>query len=287
MKVMLVCNPRSGRRQAPEVRHRAEELAAAAGIALHVRMIEGPGHGTVLAQEGVEQGYDRVIGVGGDGTFNALAAGLMGSKVALGLVPMGSGNGYARSVGVPLKPEAALHRALTGPIRRMDMGYLNDRPFLGVAGIGFDAQVAHRFAESRGRGLWNYVRITLEEMADAAAMSVQVRANGLDLREEVLMVVCCNTREFGNGAVISPNSRPNDGQAELLLVRRPGWLPMIGAMAKLFTGGLQESRLVHLLTTTQARIVQPGTWAHVDGEPFTVGPTVEFRLESGCLWVAA
>jgi diacylglycerol kinase family enzyme len=159
MKAMVIYNPRSGKKQAPRITAIAARMEKALNVQLDLRAIDGPGHGTVLAKEAVSSGYDRVISVGGDGTNNAIAQGLLGSMVPMGIVAMGSGNGYARSIGLPLDPQKALHHALTAPARAMDICYLNDHLFLGTAGIGFDARVADRFDRSGTRGMFTYARI--------------------------------------------------------------------------------------------------------------------------------
>jgi diacylglycerol kinase (ATP) len=280
MKAAIIINPFGGKgRHAPRVRRLAERLAADRGVALDVKMIKGPGHGTELAREAVSAGAERVLCVGGDGTLNAVAAGMIGARVPLGVVPMGSGNGYARSLGLPQKAEEALWLALTGTPRPMDVGYLNDRLFLGTAGVGFDARVAERFARGKRRGMLGYLQIILEEIAGAGTLHVRVAANGQTTETHVLMLVFCNTREFGNGARISPGSRPDDGVAELKLVSKPPLRSLPLAFIELYTHRADRLRYIRSIPTTEAQVVQAGTLAHLDGESVAIGHTVRFRLE--------
>jgi len=284
MKATIIINPFAGkRRRALRVRHLAEKMAADLGVALSVKVIKGPRHGIELAQAAVSAGAERVLCVGGDGTLNAVATGLIGTGVPLGVVPMGSGNGYARSLGLPQKAEAALRVAFTGAPRSMDVGYLNERLFLGTSGIGFDARVADRFDRTKGRGMMGYLRIVLEEIVGAGTLHVRLSANGRTIETDVLMLVFCNTREFGNGARISPGSRPDDGVAELKLVRKPplGALPL--AFVSLYTRRADRLRYIRSIPATEAEIVQVGTLAHLDGEPTAIGHKVLFRLEPGRL----
>jgi diacylglycerol kinase family enzyme len=241
----------------------------------------------VLAKEAVSSGYDRVISVGGDGTNNAIAQGLLGSMVPMGIVAMGSGNGYARSIGLPLDPQKALHHALTAPARAMDICYLNDHLFLGTAGIGFDARVADRFDRSGTRGMFTYARIIVQEIFGAPPMPVELQVDGKTIKENVLMLVFCNTREFGNGADISPSSKPDDGFAELRLVRKPPFLPLIKAFYDIYTHRADGNPYLTNIPATQATVKQGGTMAHLDGEPLEVGHEVRFRLEAAKLLVVA
>lgn len=286
MRATVIYNPRSGKREAPRITAIAERVGRSLGADLQLREIEGPGHGRELALDAVRNGSERVISVGGDGTNNAIAQGLIGSTVPLGVVAMGSGNGYARSLGLPLEPEAALRHALSAAPSAMDVCYVNGSLFLGTAGIGFDARVAHRFDRSKGRGMFGYARIIVEEIFGARPMPVRVRTNGLVYAEDVLMLVFCNTREFGNGANISPASRPDDGLAELRLVRKPSFLPLLRAFVQIYSGRADRSRYIQNITTTEALIWQEGTLAHLDGEPLEVGHEVTFKLVPHCLWVA-
>lgn len=285
MKVVLIINPLSGKRKAPTVKAAAQRLADEHRVDLHIRTIEGPGHGTELAREAHAMGADRVISTGGDGTLNAVAAGLVGTTTPLGLVAMGSGNGYARSLKLPLKPEQALRIAFTGAPQLMDVCYLNDRLFLGTAGIGFDARVAHEFDATAGRGLWNYMRIILKEILGSRPMRVVVKANNETVESRLLMMVFANTREFGNGAIISPGSAPDDGQAELQLVSKPALLPLLKAFYDVYAGRADRNRHIRTIVTREAAVHQAGSLAHLDGEPVVIGNEVSFRLEPKKLWV--
>ncbi|MBK7945037.1 MAG: diacylglycerol kinase family lipid kinase [Flavobacteriales bacterium] len=286
MRALVIYNARSGKRKAPRIVSIAERVSRELGVHLELRAVEGPGHGTVLAKAGVSEGFDRVISVGGDGTNNAIAQGLVGTKVPLGIVAMGSGNGYARSIGLPLDPEKALRHALTATPRAMDVCYLNDALFLGNAGIGFDARVAHRFDKSKSRGMLGYARIIVQEILGAPPMRVVVKANQATGEHQVLMLVFCNTREFGNGADISPGSKPDDGLAELRVVSKPSLFPLLKAFFDVYTHRADSNKHVLSITATEAQVWQEGTLAHLDGEPMEVGHEVRFRLEPKRLWVA-
>jgi diacylglycerol kinase (ATP) len=286
MKAAIIYNPRSGKKAAHRIVGIADRLGPELGADFELLQVQGPGHGTQLARQAVAGGANRVISVGGDGTNNAVARGLVGTSVPLGIVAMGSGNGYARSIGLPLDPEQALHHALTAEPRRMDACYLNDELFLGNAGIGFDARVAHRFDKSKSRGMLGYARIVAMEILSAKPMRVVLKANRETTEHHVLMLVFCNTREFGNGADISPGSRPDDGIAELRVVRKPSFFPLLKALFDVYTHRADSNPNLIGLAATEAQVWQEGTWAHLDGEPMELGHELRFRLVPKCLWVA-
>jgi diacylglycerol kinase (ATP) len=161
----------------------------------------------------------------------------------------------------------------------MDVGYLNDRQFLGTAGIGFDARVAVGFDRMKRRGLVGYLRIILKEIAALRPMHVQVSANGRHTEANLRMLVFCNTREFGNGACISPASCPDDGVAELKLVSKPALAALPLACIDLYTGRAARVRYIRNIHTTEAIVVPDGTLAHLDGEPVAIGHELRFRLQ--------
>jgi len=285
MKAAIIINPFSGKRQAPRLRRLAERIAADLGVTLSVKTISGPRHGVELTRAAVSDGAERVLCAGGDGSLNAVATGLLGTTVPLGIVPMGSGNGYSRSLGLSQGAEDALRVAFTGKPQPMDVGFLNGQPFLGTAGIGFDARVADRFDRTKRRGMIGYLRIILEEIASARTIHVQVTANGQTTEADLLMLVFCNSREFGNGTRISPASCPDDGVAELKLVSKPPLRSLPLAFLDLYTNRADRSRYIRSIPTTEALVAQDGTIAHLDGEPVPVGHRVRFRLESRQLLV--
>ena len=287
MKIALIVNPRSGKRKAESIVVHTHELAKKLGHTVEVSIIAKAGDGKLFAQKAIAGGFDRVISAGGDGTLNAIACGLTGSDVPLGIVPMGSGNGYARSLGIPLDPLKALDLAFTGAARKMDVCYLNDLLFLGTAGIGFDARVAHKFDRSKKRGMWGYAKIILQDILSTKPMRVKITVNDQVIEEDLLMLVFCNTREFGNGADISPGSLPDDGIGELRLVKKPPLFPLIKAFIDIYTHRVDRSPYVRNIPATEAIVEQEGTLAHLDGEPIESGHEVRFRLEKARLQVIA
>jgi diacylglycerol kinase family enzyme len=185
LRVRAILNPRAG--VAARRTREAVEQGRPSWKDYAVYLTREPGHATELAREAVAAGADVVLAVGGDGTVNEVARGLIGSGAALGIVPVGSGNGLARALRIPLRPGAALCALESGARRRMDVGFLNGRLFLNVAGIGFDAVVGQAFHE-RGRkggrrGLLGYLRLSLLELRAYQAPRLVIEAGGerLDL----------------------------------------------------------------------------------------------------------
>jgi diacylglycerol kinase (ATP) len=270
VRVRAILNPRAG--VAAQRTREAVERGRPSWTDYAVYLTREAGHATALAREAVTAGADLVLAVGGDGTANEVAQGLLGSPAALGIVPAGSGNGLARALRIPLRPEPALAALESGARRRMDVGFLNGRPFLNVAGVGFDAVVGHAFHE-RGRtggrrGFFGYVRLSLVELRSyrAPRLTIEVAPARLDLA--AFVVTFANGPQYGSGAVINPGGKLDDGRLEVVVFEDgPLWKTMAAA-SRMFLGGLESLRGYRRLSgpgaTVTAEVPVP---AHCDGDP--------------------
>ena len=217
-------NPRSGAgldsRAAVTRTALVRDVLARRGLDGAIHVTERGGHARELAAAAVSSGADLVVVWGGDGTVNEVGSALVGSSTALGLVPAGSGNGLAASLCVPHEPNAALDRIFSTPPRAVDVGFLADRPFFNVAGIGLDAHIADLFnLRERGRrGKWPYVMIGVREGCRYKAQEYDVELDGARRRVSALLIAFANGREYGMGACISPGAELDDGLLEATIV---------------------------------------------------------------------
>jgi YegS/Rv2252/BmrU family lipid kinase len=243
-----------------------------------------PGHAIELAREAVAAGADLVIAVGGDGTVNEVAQGMIGSRAALGIVPVGSGNGLARALRLPLRPARALAALEAGTRRAMDVGRLNGGLFLNVAGTGFDAAVGAAFHEAgrdgSRRGFLGYLRLSLAEVRRYRPQPLLLEAGGARRELKPFMVTFANGPQYGSGAVINPGGRLDDGRLEAVSFEyRGSVLAVLAAAPRLFVGGLERARGYERISTNRitlsARSPLP---IHRDGDPVGSSDRVEVEL---------
>jgi YegS/Rv2252/BmrU family lipid kinase len=263
-------------------------VLAARGAEGTARLTEGPGHALELARAAVAARVALVCAWGGDGTVNEVACAVAGTGTALGVVPAGSGNGLARELGIPWDPAAALGVALGRRERLLDVGDVEGRLFVNVAGIGLDAHIAARFNARRSgrRGLWRYVVIGAREILRYRAREYTIRVDAETWRERALVVICANASQYGGGAVVSPTARPDDGQLELVVVtERPPLVALRDAL-HLFRGTLDRAPGVRTRRTPTVEIAasEPILF-HVDGETVTGGPVLTVRVRPAVLRV--
>jgi YegS/Rv2252/BmrU family lipid kinase len=282
VKVRAILNPRAGV-QAWRTREAVERGRPSWGD-YAVYFTREAGHATQLAREAVAAGADLVLAVGGDGTVNEVARGLFGSPAALGIVPAGSGNGLARALRLPLRPGAALAALERGARRRMDVGFVNGRPFLNVAGVGFDAAVGHAFHERgrRGgrRGLLGYVRLSLAELRSyrAPRLAIEVATQRVELT--AFVVTFANGPQYGSGAFINPGAKLDDGRLEVVAFESAPLWRTLGAVSRMFLGGLERLQGYRRLPGPGATVVLAAPAAvHCDGDPVGMAERIDVTLE--------
>ncbi len=285
--ILAIINPLSGTvpvAQKETVGEVFRQRATALGYTPEIAFTKHAGHATELATNAVERGIGRVLAIGGDGTINETARALRRTATALGIVPVGSGNGLARHLGLPLKPIRAIERALAGRPVVIDSGEINEHPFFCTAGLGFEAYVAHLFAQQAVRGLPTYLRTAFRAFW-------AYRPNRYELNEEgemeLFSLTFANAGQFGNGAWMAPKANIADGRLDQCELR-PFPAQMTGLLTwRLFSKTLDRSAFYRGSSITKAVVKTNGPLLiHADGEPLIL-PTgrAEVRVLPGSLLV--
>jgi len=290
LSTAIIINPISGGFGRGAARARAQlaqTIADAQGHDVELFITEAVGHARELAAAAVRRGAGLVVAWGGDGTINEVASALAFGDVPLGIIPAGSGNGLARELGVDPRPERALADALSATPRPMDVGDVEGRLFVNIAGIGVDAFVASRFSLARRRGFLGYINITVHALATYVPTTYRMTSSGGSVTARALLVTIANSAQFGNGARIAPGARVDDGLLDLVVVEERWRLATIAQLPRLFTG---TAHRIRGCTTQQIREVtieadEPMTY-HVDGEPVVGGNRLTARVHPGALLVA-
>lgn len=231
--------------------------------------------------------YKIFIAAGGDGTVHTIAARLAGTGKLLGVLPIGSGNGFARELG--FRPNI---RSLLKDIERnesfdIDMLTINDDLCLNVAGVGLDSFVAHSFDKLGTRGFWSYVWVTIGNFIRLRPFHAEISVKGgVTVSEDLFVLVTANTRQFGNYAFIAPEAVPNDGMLDIVMLRPfPKYLfPVFIYM--LFAKKLNRSKYyMHIRTDREVTVSTPETRFHIDGEPVTIKGDIKINVRKNALKV--
>jgi YegS/Rv2252/BmrU family lipid kinase len=282
VRVRAILNPRAG--VAPGAARRAVERGRPSWEDYEVLPTRAPGHATELAREAVAGGAELVIAVGGDGTVNEVAQGLLGSGVALGVVPVGSGNGLARALRLPLRPAGALAALEAGVRRPIDVGRLNGGLFVNVAGTGFDAAVGAAFdragQDGSRRGFVGYVRLSLAEIRRYRPPRLVLEANGQRRELRPFIVTFANGPQYGSGAVINPGGKLDDGRLEVVFFEYEGSIArVLVAAPRLFLGGLDKVAAYGRVSGTRVTVTADSPLeVHRDGDPVEASDRIEVEL---------
>jgi YegS/Rv2252/BmrU family lipid kinase len=255
-----------------------------------IRILKGKGDGEAQARRAVKEGVELVVGIGGDGTLHEIGNGLVGTETSLGIVPLGSGNAFARALGVPMVPHRAIRALLSGRPIALDVGEVEGRVFLSTAGIGLDAAVGQEFDKSPIRGGIPYFGIAAMEFLQYQPVEVRVETDGQSRSLRPLLVTVANTNQFGMGAVIAPKARPDDGLLDVCLISEVSVLEALIHSPKLFLGAIDQVPHVEIFQTKEVRVsLEREVPAHLDGEPTALSKEIVFRVRPRALrvWLPA
>lgn len=275
---LLLLNPVSGRGRGVRQRAAIEAQLRALGQSFQTQISAHAGHTTALVAAAVSAGCRRVLVAGGDGSLGEAVNGLFQqdavapAAVTLALLPVGTGNDWARGQGVPTDLTAALRLAAQGRARAHDAGVIEfagggRRWFVNVAGTGFDAAVVERMP-SRRLGRLAYVIGLLRGLAAYAPLPLQLDFDARSERAEALVAFACIGSTCGGGMRVAPAARSDDGQFDLTLIRYLKPLDILRNVRRLFDGTLAEHPKVSIWRTPQVALSGPaGTAVEADGEP--------------------
>ena len=221
------------------------------------------------------QGIDIVCAVGGDGSVHEVGTTLIGSQTQLAIIPLGSGNGLARHMKIPLKIKEAIECINSGNRIEMDTLKVNNKPILGFGGYGFDALIAKKFEGSRKRGFTSYIKLVLKEVFKYNPINVSIDANGQVRKLPVFLCTIANTSEFGNGFIVSPKSDATDGKFEVVILKPFSFWNIPAMLFRYFSGRTDYSGLTEVIKTDQATLILPHSYGQIDGEPISSGKKVQ------------
>jgi YegS/Rv2252/BmrU family lipid kinase len=293
-QTVVIINPMSGTgANDPVVRGNDRAAIARAtldglGVRHRIQITERAGHAAELARAAVADGAPVICVWGGDGTMNEVASAIAFSPVPLGVIPGGSGNGFARELGFSMKPARAITQIIEGTERVFDAGEIDGHLFFNVAGLGFDAHVSRCFNE-RGlrRGFFAYVTTSFVELFRYQPHAYAIALDGETIERTALMIVVANSAQYGNGARIAPHAKPDDGRLELVIVAGTGPIASLWRSRRLYDGKMAQEPTVQMRSVEALRISSGNgpLWFHVDGEAVRGNSSIEVRVRPKALRV--
>jgi YegS/Rv2252/BmrU family lipid kinase len=266
-RALFIINPTSGSKKFPDLDQEIKSYCQKVGIESSIQKTERAGHATELAQSSINQNFDLVFAVGGDGTVNEVAKGLIHSSVTMSILPTGSGNGLARHLGIPMKPAKALTLVDSGKSIAIDTLSVNGEVSVNVSGIGFDGHIANLFGKSGKRGLKEYVSLAATEFRKFKNFSISGNIDGVTIQSEAFILAIANSSQFGNNATISPTASVCDQLMDICIVKKIPLLQALGFVGKMFTRRMHQSAFVKIIKSKKADFLFSADMPyHVDGE---------------------
>ena len=288
MRLLFIVNRRSGRPGSRgSIEATIESFCRTRGLDFRIIPATGVAALDHDIPEAINNGFDVICAVGGDGTVSEIGRRLIGTPAALGIIPTGSGNGLARHLGIPLTPEGALQTIAGGTRHRIDTGSVNGLSFLVTCGFGLDAVIAHRFATS-ARGLVSYLKLGAGAWFTRRLQRFRADVDGSRLEISALLATVANANQYGSDARVAPRASVRDGKLDLVFVGDPALHAIPALLFRLFRGTFDESPLVKVTQGKMIRIERESAGpAHIDGEPVDLPATLEIEVRLASLEVVA
>jgi len=297
--IAFIINPISGNQEAQSAKRKLPKLIMQLldkeQWLPNIAFTEYAGHATEMAYQYARMGFDAVVAVGGDGTVNEVAKGLVESQkskvesarqTALGIIPMGSGNGFARHLNIPMRPNKAIEMINHSEPISVDYGLANDKVFVSTCGTGFDALIADHFAGSNKRGFMTYVQNVLKDAFSYQPQTYHIVGDGLDVTHKAFLITFANANQWGNDAMIAPKASVQDGKMDIMLMSSHALLVSASLALRLFAGSIDDS---HFMDTLRAKEVtlerEEAAPFHLDGDPVEMPKDIHIRIISDGLKV--
>ena len=278
-KILFVINPVSGNKSKEFITELIEQKFDEINYETKVIFTQYAGEATQIVKQYFNKGYKKVVAVGGDGTVNEVASAIVDTDAVLGIVPLGSGNGLARHLKIPLKPQKALDLIKKGNHIKIDYGKINDRKFFCTTGVGFDAHIGHVFSKLEGRGFSSYLKATVSEFRRYQPKRYEISMNGTTIIRDAFLITFANASQYGNNAHIAPKADIQDGKLEVAIMRSFPLATAPGVGVRLFLKNIDKS--VYLETYQCKSIIvkrKSPDVIHFDGEPGETGEVLNINV---------
>ena len=286
-KFLFFINPISGTKNKKRLAELINKSCVNKGLSFEIMHTNAEGNYAFLREKISTEHITDIVICGGDGTVSTIASFLINSTVNIGIVPRGSGNGLALAAGISKNPQKALDTIFNGKAAHVDGFFVNKTFSCMLSGLGFDAQVAHDFAQQKKRGLLTYIVLCFKHFFSSKNYSFNINVNGTQIMEEALFVSIANSNQFGNKVTIAPKASLSDGLLDLIVVKKTNRLLSAFYLVKhILLGKIQDevsmmrsSNKIIYLQSASMKIENPQKAPlHIDGEPVETAEVIEIKV---------
>ena len=290
-KIIYIINPISGTKSKNDLQQFIEAKTKEAGIGYLVFPSVADGNYSFLNAIITEKKITDVIIAGGDGTVSSVVGCLLNRDVNFGIIPCGSGNGLAHTAKVPKQPAKALDIIFNGKASLIDGFFVNDRFACMLAGLGFDAKVAHEFADHPKRGLMTYAQLTLKNFFSVNPFRFELKFENTKLDMDAFFISIANSNQFGNNFTIAPKASLTDGLLDIVIVTSQNKVSFVLQTLKQMAGWnllqassvvTKKSGVIYFQTDKLEVINHSRAPLHIDGDPAETPGKLKVEIKKKC-----
>ena len=284
MKTKFIVNPIAGIGKQKNIKKILDRYLDKNRFKFDIIYTEKHLHAKELAKQAVKEKYDLIVSVGGDGTLNQISSELIGTNVAIGIIPAGSGNGFGLHFGIKNNMKQAVKQLNHSEIKKVDSATANGISFVNVSGIGFDAHIARLFSDLKKRGLINYLKLIVQEL-NYKSKEYNIEFEHQVRKLNAILISFANASQYGNNFKISPNSNIEDGLLDFVIIKDlPKWkIPFL--LFKIAIGKANKCKHIEIIRTKKMKITSSENIIHLDGEPKQINTSVEVICNKRSLYI--
>jgi diacylglycerol kinase (ATP) len=283
-KFLVFINPISGAKNKVAAQNIVEQQLKQHNYLYEILPTQKDGNYNYLPAKIEQEKITDVIICGGDGSVNQVGGYLRNTKVNIGIIPLGSGNGLAFTAGVPSNAAKAMEVIIKGKVQVIDAFFINQHFSCHLIGVGFDAEVAHQFAVHPSRGSATYLKLVIKNYFKAKPFPFQIKIEDKIINTEAFFICVANSNQFGNKIKIAPKASLSDGLLDVVIVNKTSKLDVFFKMMRqLFTGQVKDiddkRRVVQYFQTKEIEITNTAKAPlHIDGEPFETNKNFTIKI---------
>lgn len=281
--ILFIVNPIAGGGKSEEFVPLIKESMEQSKRKYKIIMTREPKEAISLASYASMKGYETIVAVGGDGTINEVASGILSSGIGtLGIIPGGTGNDLARTLNIPNDPKKAIETILKGNKKKIDVGFANDNMFLNIASIGLDSEIVKNTEKikSKIRGRFAYMLGLFNTLFKYRNKKIQVQLDNIIIDEEIMLFAVGNGKYYGGGMKICPMAIIEDGYFHVCVVKKAPKIKLLLFFPLIFKGiHTKFKKNVDIYKAREIKVkTNEKTYLNIDGEIFEVDGEAIFTI---------
>jgi diacylglycerol kinase (ATP) len=278
--VVVIYNPFSGRKKTKNLPQIVKQNLDPNKYDIHIWPTEKADDVLLLTEKAIRLKADIVLAAGGDGTINQIASRLVNTGIILGIIPLGSGNGFARHFKIPMNTVNAIKQLPNYKVKEVDTVWVNNHCMVNIAGVGFDAHISTAFANNTKRGLQGYVKTIIRHLNYKSRFYELYKNEQKVWEGNAFMIGVANATQWGNNVVLHPGAKPDDGLFNVLVLKKFTPMDFILIFKNLLEARLHTNKNMEVFAGTDFTIrrLEDGP-VHVDGEPLWLGKEININIE--------